>query len=56
MAQILELLIWGIGSISVITLVALVVLYNYKNELEERLEKEIQHSLALENVIENYLK
>jgi len=53
MAQILELLFWGIGSISAI---ALVVLYNYKNELEERLEKEIQHSLALENVIENYLK
>lgn len=53
MTQILELLFWGIGSISAI---ALVVLYNYKNELEERLEKEIQHSLALENVIENYLK
>jgi len=53
MAQILELLFWGIGSISAI---ALVVLYNYKNELEERLEKEIQHSLALEKTINDYLK
>lgn len=51
--QILEFLFLGIGAISAI---ALVVLYNYKNELEERLEKEIQHSLALEKVIDNYLK
>lgn len=53
MAQILELLFLGIGSISAM---AVVVLFNYKNELEERLEKEIQHSLALEKTIENYLK
>ncbi len=51
--QILELLFLGIGAISAI---ALVIVFNYKNEVEERLEKEIRHSIALEKVIDNYLK
>lgn len=36
--------------------ISLIITLNYIKELNDRLTKEIQHSVALERVIDNYIK
>ena len=49
----MELALLGIASIFGIIIV---IQFGRNQDLEERLEREIKHSIALENTIENYIK